>query len=100
MLNTAMTPLLLDVTPPQYLGRMIAVFNPINQLASMVSVVVAGWLASTALHGFSATVAGMHFGPIDTIFAVAGILIVLAGGYAYLALPRQSTKPGVSAPTG
>lgn len=100
MLNTAMTPLLLNVTPPQYLGRMIAVFNPINQLASMLSVVAAGWLASTALHGFSATVAGMHFGPIDTIFAVAGVLIVLAGGYAYFALPRQSTEPVASAPAG
>jgi len=27
------------------------VFNPINQLASMLSVVVAGWLASTAPTG-------------------------------------------------
>ena len=42
----------------------------------------------------------MHFGPIDTIFAVAGVLIVLAGGYAYFALPRQSTEPVASAPAG
>jgi uncharacterized membrane protein len=53
MMNTAMTPLLLRAASPQHLGRVIAVFNPVNQLASMLSVVVAGWLASTALRGFS-----------------------------------------------
>ena len=93
MLNTALTPLLLESAPQQYLGRMIAVFNPINQLASMLSVVAAGWLASTALHGFTATVAGTHIGPIDTIFAAAGVLVVLAGAYAYITLPRQATEP-------
>ncbi len=98
MLNTAMTPLLPDSTPPQYLGRMIAVFNPINRLASMLSVVAAGWLASTVLHGFTATVVGTHIGPIDTIFATAGILIVLAGVYACLALPRQAPGPAPTTP--
>jgi hypothetical protein len=47
---------------------MVAVFNPINQASSMMSVVIGGWLASTALHGFHATVGGVHFGAIDTIF--------------------------------
>jgi hypothetical protein len=86
------------VTPPQYLGRMIAVFNPVNELASMLSVVVAGWLASTVLRGFDGRIAGVHFGSIDTVFAVAGLLIVLAGGYAYLALPGPTAT--AAAPTG
>ncbi|MFC1431903.1 MFS transporter [Streptacidiphilus sp. N1-3] len=92
MLNTAMTPLLLEATPQEYLGRMVAVFNPVNQLASMLSVVVAGWLASTVLRNFHGRFAGMRFGRIDTLFAVAGLFIVLAAGFAYLVLPRQEQQ--------
>lgn len=88
-LNTAMTPLLLEATPPEYLGRVVAVFNPVNELASMLSAVVAGWLASSALMGFHSSIAGVRFGPIDTIFAVSGLMIVLAGCYAAAALPRD-----------
>ena len=39
MLNTAVAPLLLDTAPREYLGRVMAVFMPVNQLASMLSVV-------------------------------------------------------------
>jgi MFS family permease len=96
-LNTAMTPLLLEATPPEYLGRVVAVFNPINELAFMLSAVVAGWLASTGLVGFHVTLGGMRFGPIDTIFAVSGLMIILAGCYAFAALPRVR-YPAASAP--
>jgi MFS family permease len=89
MINTAMTPQMLAITPDGYLGRMLAVFNPINQASSMLSVVIGGWLASTALHGFHTTVGGVHFGAIDTIFLVTGVLIVGAGIYAALALPPE-----------
>jgi uncharacterized membrane protein len=100
MLNTAITPLLLASTPRESLGKMIAVFNPINQLASMLSVVVAGWLASTVLRNFAVSLAGLRFGPIDTIFSVSGLLIVIAGGYALIALPRQAAEPATVAPAG
>lgn len=89
MLNTSITPLLLKVTPSEYLGRMAAVFNPINQLASMASVVAAGWLASTALKGLHARFAGLTFGGIDAIFGAAGLLILLAGLFASVSLPRE-----------
>jgi multidrug efflux pump subunit AcrB len=42
------------------------------------------------LVNFHATVANVHIGRIDTIFSVAGILIVAAGLYAYVALPRSA----------
>ncbi|WP_045301026.1 MFS transporter [Saccharothrix sp. ST-888] len=90
-LNTAMTPLLLESTPSEYLGRVVAVFNPVNELAAMLSAAVAGWLASTGLAGFGGHFAGMTFGPIDTIFAASGIVIILAGCYAAIALPRERT---------
>jgi uncharacterized membrane protein len=91
MLNTAMTPLLLKSAPPEYLGRVVAVFNPLNELASMISVVLAGWLAGSALLGFHARLAGIHFGPIDLIFTGTGILIVAAALWGGLALPRDES---------
>ena len=91
VLNTSISPLMLSATPREYLGRMLAVFNPINQAASMVSVVVAGWLASTALLHFHAEVGGLHLGRVDTIFTISGLLIVAGGIYASIALPPDSS---------
>ncbi|MHB8339768.1 MAG: MFS transporter [Mycobacteriales bacterium] len=96
LLNTGITPLLLKATPPELLGRVAAVFNPINQLASLLSAGVAGWLASTALLHFHTSVAGLHVGRIDTLFSAAGILIVLAAGFAFVTLPlevEEATSP-------
>jgi uncharacterized membrane protein len=95
VLNTSISPLMLSATPREYLGRMLAVFNPINTAASMLSVVVAGWLASTALLHFHADVSGLHLGRIDTIFTLSGLLIVAGGLYASIALPPD---PSVVAP--
>jgi MFS family permease len=87
MLNTAMMPLLLAAAPKEYLGRVIAVFMPVTQLAMMLCAITAGWLASSPLRDFGGTFAGLRFGRIDTILAFAGLLIVLAGIYAWRALP-------------
>jgi MFS family permease len=98
ILNTAISPLLLAVTPREFLGRVDGVFNPVNMAASTISVIVAGTLASTAMQNFHATVAGVHFGRIDTIFAVSGLLMVIAGIYAYVALPPAAAITGDIAP--
>ncbi len=89
MLNTAIAPMLLAAVPREFLGRTIAFLNPVNQLASMVSVLAAGWLASSVMRNFAGSIGGLHFGPIDTIFTVSGLLIVIAAGYAVVALPRE-----------
>lgn len=89
----------LKSAPPEFIGRVIAVFNPVNQMASMLSIVFAGWLAGTVLLGFHATIAGIHFGPIDVIFTGAGILILAASLCGAAALPRDEatvTTPVVS----
>ena len=59
MLNTAVAPLLLGAVPREYLGRVMAVFTPVNQLASMLSMVISGWLTSTVLRSFRASFAGV-----------------------------------------
>jgi MFS family permease len=77
--NAVLSPLILRATPPHLLGRISAVISPLQQLASIVSMLLAGVLASTALRGLHTVVAGVTFGPYDTVFAVAGALVVIAG---------------------
>ncbi len=91
MLNTAVAPLLLDAAPRECLGRVMAVFNPVNQFASMLSVVVSGWLASTMLRSFRASFAGITLNSVSLIFIVAGGLIFVSGIRAFAALPSVST---------
>jgi MFS family permease len=91
MLNTAVAPLLLDATPREYLGRVMAVFTPVNQLASMLSVAVAGWLTSIVLRSFRASFAGVNVNSVSLIFIVAGGLIFVSGIRAFAALPGTNT---------
>jgi MFS family permease len=90
VINTVLTPLLLGAVPKEYMGRMMAVFNPVLQLGSMLSVVAAGWIAGSVLRNFSGTFAGLRFGSVDVIFAASGVLMIVAGGCAAFAL-----RPGV-----
>ncbi|MDQ2816375.1 MAG: MFS transporter [Actinomycetota bacterium] len=93
MLNTAVAPLLLDAVPREYLGRVMAVFNPVNQLASMLSVIVAAWLTSTVLRSFRASFAGISLNSVSLIFIVASGLILVSGLRAFTALPPVSQHP-------
>ena len=79
VLNAVFSPIILEVTPSRLLGRVSAVLSPLQQLSSIVSMVLAGLLASTVLHDFSASFIGLHFGPFDTLFGAGGLLILLAG---------------------
>jgi MFS family permease len=90
MLNTAVAPLLLDAVPREYLGRVMAVFTPVNQLASMLAMVVSGWLTSTVLRSFHASFAGVTLNSVNVIFIVAGGLIFVSGIRAFTALPATS----------
>ena len=87
MLNTAVAPLLLDAAPREYLGRVMAVFTPLNQLASMTAVVISGWLTSTVLRSFRFSFAGVTLNSVSLIFIVAGGLIFVSGIRAFAALP-------------
>ncbi|MFF1510373.1 MFS transporter [Streptomyces sp. NPDC058326] len=100
VLNTAMAPLLLAAAPPDYRGRVMAVFYPVTKLASMLSAVLSGWLAGSVLHGFTGSAGGIRFGPVDTIFAVSGLIVVLSGVYAWLALPGTADEPAAEAGAG
>lgn len=80
--NLSAGPLILHAAPRAYVGRVVAVINPAVTLASMLSILVAGTLASTVLRGFHAALFGLRFGAVDTIFSVSGLLILIGGLYA------------------
>jgi len=96
-INVTVMPLLLHVTPRELVGRVVAVLSPMMSAASTLSVALAGYLASTVLHNFHATVFGIAFGPVDTIFTCAGLLAVIAGLYAMVNLRGIRFEDGTHA---
>lgn len=80
-LGVALWPLVLKVTPRELVGRVAALLNPSSTLAELLAAMLSGYLAGAVLRGWHAHLLSMAFGPIDTIFAGAGLFIILAGFY-------------------
>jgi MFS family permease len=89
-LNTVAFPLILRATPPEYLGRVMAVFNPMNQLAAVLSMGVAAVLVSTVFKDLDASVLGLHFGRIDTVYLAGGLIVLTGGVYARTTMPMKT----------
>jgi len=86
-------PLALDSTSREFVGRVIAVINPLGRLAALLSVALAGSLVSTVLRGFHASVLGISFGPVDTVFTGFGLLAVVGGIYTRVSLRDMIARP-------
>ena len=98
-LNVAISPLMLQVTPRELVGRVTAILVPLVNVSNLISLALAGYLASTVLAVFSANVLGVRFGPLDTIYGVAGILCILGGAYAMFNLRAGPKAPADGGPT-
>ena len=90
VVNTVFSPAVMKAAPKEYLGRVVQVFNPAMSIASMFSLAVSGWLASTVLLNYHGVLAGVHMGRIDLIFTVGAALITVGGLYGAFFLPRDS----------
>ena len=90
--NAAIPPLMLGVTPQRMVGRVESAMNPLLSLGSISSMGAAGVLTSTVLRGFHATVAGISFGPYDTVFAIAGLLFMTSGLASIAPLRHQKRQ--------
>jgi MFS family permease len=95
-LNVAAGPLILRVTPRAYIGRVGATINPLGALMQVLGTVLAGSLASNTLLHLRVQALGMMFGPVDTIFAAGGLLILIGGMYALLRLGFTDPQPALS----
>ncbi|HZR40387.1 MAG TPA: MFS transporter [Ktedonobacteraceae bacterium] len=84
--NVAVGPLLFHTTPKALIGRVAAIANPLLSLSSMLAIATVSYLDSTIMHNFHATLFGISFGPLDTIFLSTGILATLGGLYAVVNL--------------
>ncbi|WP_052849918.1 MFS transporter [Streptomyces avicenniae] len=91
--NVVVGPLVLRVTPQHLLGRVNAVLNPAVYLASVLSMAVTGFLASTALRDFEGELLGMHVGRIDTIYGCGALMMMTAGLLAIRPLLRHAARP-------
>lgn len=97
------SPLALDATSQEFVGRVMAVINPIGRLAALVSVLTAGVLVSTVLRGMNVNLIGLHFGPVDTVLTGMGALALAGGLYTRAHLQRligeqSKAKAAESAP--
>jgi MFS family permease len=96
-LNSVASPLIIQQVPRDHLGRVMSVFEPVSQLASLFAVAMSGLLAGTLIDGFHQQWAGMQFGRIDIIFLAGGVCTVATGIYAFVAL-RSAPLPVTPAP--
>jgi len=95
-INIAIVPIALGSVPREMLGRALGTLNPLGVLASLVSVSLAGYLASNLFKNIHGSILGFAIGPIDTIFTLAALLFLLSGFYALIRLRSsqlQSPQP-------
>ena len=98
VINAIDAPIMLRTTPEHLIGRVSAVFSPLQQISSITAMALAGLLAGTVLARFHTVVAGIHFGPYDTIFGLSGLLFVAAG--LALIRPMRALPAAPVAPAG
>jgi MFS family permease len=89
-LNAAAPPLFLAAIPQALMGRVMSVFTPFQQVANVISIAAAGLLAGTVLRGMHQVVAGVKFGPVDTIFAASAVFIIM--GLLVMISPLSDTR--------
>jgi len=92
-LNTAFMPLFMRSVPEELLGRATVVLQVLPTVASLVAMGATGWLVGTALQGLDVQALGTHFGPIDSVFTVAGLLFVVTALFVWGPI-RRSTAAG------
>ena len=71
--NACVGPLLLHLTPREFVGRVSAIMNPAITLASMLSAALAGYLVSGPLFKLHASFLFISFSSLDTIFLLWGL---------------------------
>jgi hypothetical protein len=79
------------------IARGVARALRLNKLAEIVSMILAGALASTVLRGMHFAIGGLSFGPYDTVFAAAGLLFLI-GGLSAIAPMRRAGRLAADEP--
>jgi len=84
--NIALGPILMRETTRHLLGRVGATLNPIITGSTLVGALLGGVLYGAMRDNVDAKILGVHVGPIDTIYLVIGVVILIAAVYSALNL--------------
>lgn len=76
-MNATFSPMFMRSVPEAVLGRASVALQVFPTVANLVAMAVTGWLVSTALQGLDVHALGTTFGPVDTVFTVSGLLILV-----------------------
>jgi MFS family permease len=98
IMNVALMPLVLHVTPRAMVGRVMAVLEPTMMVAQIASIAVFGTLASTVFSAFHLRLWGMTFGTYDMLILLPGILCLGAAAIAGVSLRRVRITPATKTP--
>ncbi len=79
-------PLLLHITPREFIGRIHSVMMTSIALSTMIGTAIVGYLTSTIFHDFHAKFLSFSFGPVDTVITLGSLFALLAGIYAMINL--------------
>ena len=97
-LNTTFMPLFMRSVPEHLLGRTSVALQIFPTIADLVATTAAGWLVSTLLRGLDVRVLGTTFGPIDTVFALGGVIFVVTALAVWRPVTRvEAGRPAVEA---
>ena len=90
--NVAAAPIVMGATPRELLGRVFALVQPITAIGGIISTAGAGLLATSVLSSLDARVFGVHIGTYDTIFSLAGVVMLIGGTYALVNLRGENVS--------
>jgi MFS family permease len=91
--NVSIGPLMLRVTPREFVGRVSATIRPLQNASSILGMLLAGVLYGTSFRDFEAHVFGVEIGPLDAIFTGVGVLCLIGAAFARANLDNRSTNP-------
>ena len=76
-MNATFSPMFMRSVPEAMLGRATVALQVFPTVANLVAMAVTGWLVSTVLRGLDVHALGTTFGPVDSVFTVSGLLILV-----------------------
>lgn len=92
VVNVAISPIMLEHTPEEFLGRIGSVFRTSTQAFSLVAMALTGYLASGPLSHFHVHRFGVQLDRVNVIFIGAALTVLASGVAALLLYQRPGPK--------
>jgi MFS family permease len=81
-INVAIGPILYRSTPREFMGRVSATLDPIISGSMLIGTMIGGVIYTAFMRNFNHTIAGIHFGPLDTLFLGVAVMMVVGAIYS------------------